>query len=263
VRGELKASGERGGPHLVADGHHLCSVRCDARAACGWEGGEGGPSCANAFLCGVVPAGRAAHSLPRVPRDAKPRCAVTVPHSFHRPRPALRSSRAARRNAASPGPASRPASPRTAPHLASIRAPRARAGALCPRGPIPRGRGSSPALLRRRPRRRIAGDGQRRAPRRPLRLDLRALARHLLPGQPAQQEGAAVHLAPGAPSLARRRCCKHARPHLLASPDAAPPAQTNSVEINTTFYGMQRPPAFKKWAEETPEDFVFAVKGPK
>lgn len=35
----------------------------------------------------------------------------------------------------------------------------------------------------------------------------------------------------------------------------------NSLEINGTFYGMQRPSAFSKWAEAVPEGFVFAIKG--
>jgi uncharacterized protein YecE (DUF72 family) len=35
----------------------------------------------------------------------------------------------------------------------------------------------------------------------------------------------------------------------------------NSIEVNGTFYGLQRPGAFAGWAEETPGDFVFAVKG--
>ncbi|WP_173933499.1 DUF72 domain-containing protein [Chelativorans sp. Marseille-P2723] len=34
-----------------------------------------------------------------------------------------------------------------------------------------------------------------------------------------------------------------------------------SIEINGTFYGMQRPESFARWREETPDDFVFAVKG--
>ena len=34
-----------------------------------------------------------------------------------------------------------------------------------------------------------------------------------------------------------------------------------AIEINGTFYGLQRPEAFARWAEATPEDFVFAVKG--
>src|SRR5690606_26023963 len=34
-----------------------------------------------------------------------------------------------------------------------------------------------------------------------------------------------------------------------------------SVEINGTFYSLQRPESFARWSEETPEDFVFAVKG--
>lgn len=33
-----------------------------------------------------------------------------------------------------------------------------------------------------------------------------------------------------------------------------------AIEINGTFYGLQKPEAFARWAEETPDDFVFAVK---
>jgi uncharacterized protein YecE (DUF72 family) len=35
----------------------------------------------------------------------------------------------------------------------------------------------------------------------------------------------------------------------------------NSIEINGTFYSLQRPSSFKAWAEATPADFVFSVKG--
>ncbi len=35
----------------------------------------------------------------------------------------------------------------------------------------------------------------------------------------------------------------------------------SSVEINGTFYSLQRPLSFAKWAEATPDDFAFAVKG--
>ena len=34
-----------------------------------------------------------------------------------------------------------------------------------------------------------------------------------------------------------------------------------AIEINGTFYGLQRPESFGRWREETPEDFVFAIKG--
>jgi uncharacterized protein YecE (DUF72 family) len=34
-----------------------------------------------------------------------------------------------------------------------------------------------------------------------------------------------------------------------------------SIEINGTFYSLQRPQTFARWADATPEDFVFAVKG--
>ncbi|MBY5443040.1 DUF72 domain-containing protein [Rhizobium leguminosarum] len=36
-----------------------------------------------------------------------------------------------------------------------------------------------------------------------------------------------------------------------------------SIEINGTFYGLQRPESFGRWREETPDDFVFAIKGPR
>ena len=34
-----------------------------------------------------------------------------------------------------------------------------------------------------------------------------------------------------------------------------------TIEINGTFYSMHRPESFARWAEATPEDFTFAVKG--
>ncbi len=34
-----------------------------------------------------------------------------------------------------------------------------------------------------------------------------------------------------------------------------------SIEINGTFYGLQRPSSFATWYDATPDDFVFAVKG--
>jgi uncharacterized protein YecE (DUF72 family) len=37
----------------------------------------------------------------------------------------------------------------------------------------------------------------------------------------------------------------------------------NSIEINGTFYSLQRPKSFQTWYEHTPEDFVFSVKGPR
>src|SRR5437764_14028854 len=36
-----------------------------------------------------------------------------------------------------------------------------------------------------------------------------------------------------------------------------------SIEVNATFYGSQKPETFRKWARETPDDFVFSVKGPR
>ncbi|WP_119304880.1 DUF72 domain-containing protein [Dongia deserti] len=37
--------------------------------------------------------------------------------------------------------------------------------------------------------------------------------------------------------------------------------QFATVEINGTFYSLQRPESFEAWSSETPADFVFAVKG--
>lgn len=34
-----------------------------------------------------------------------------------------------------------------------------------------------------------------------------------------------------------------------------------SIEINSTYYGAQKPETFAKWRDETPEGFVFCVKG--
>lgn len=34
-----------------------------------------------------------------------------------------------------------------------------------------------------------------------------------------------------------------------------------SIEINGTFYGLQKPDAFLRWREETPGGFVFSIKG--
>ena len=39
--------------------------------------------------------------------------------------------------------------------------------------------------------------------------------------------------------------------------------QLTSIEINSTFYGLQKPATFKKWHDETPDGFVFSVKAPR
>jgi uncharacterized protein YecE (DUF72 family) len=39
--------------------------------------------------------------------------------------------------------------------------------------------------------------------------------------------------------------------------------QLTSIEINGTFYRTQKPESFRKWADETPDDFVFSLKGPQ
>lgn len=37
----------------------------------------------------------------------------------------------------------------------------------------------------------------------------------------------------------------------------------SSIEINGTFYAMQKPASFAQWFAQTPDDFVFSVKGPR
>lgn len=39
--------------------------------------------------------------------------------------------------------------------------------------------------------------------------------------------------------------------------------QVTAIEINGTFYRAQKPESFAKWREQTPDDFVFAVKAPR
>ncbi len=51
--------------------------------------------------------------------------------------------------------------------------------------------------------------------------------------------------------LPHRRELEHASRHLT------------SIEVNGTFYGSQKPETFAKWHDETPDDFVFALKGPR
>jgi uncharacterized protein YecE (DUF72 family) len=39
--------------------------------------------------------------------------------------------------------------------------------------------------------------------------------------------------------------------------------QLSSIEINGTFYGLQKPESYMKWHDETPDDFVFSLKAPR
>jgi uncharacterized protein YecE (DUF72 family) len=39
--------------------------------------------------------------------------------------------------------------------------------------------------------------------------------------------------------------------------------QLTSIEINGTYYGLEKPDTFARWQDETPDDFVFALKGPR
>jgi uncharacterized protein YecE (DUF72 family) len=40
-------------------------------------------------------------------------------------------------------------------------------------------------------------------------------------------------------------------------------SRLTSIEINSTFYGSQKPESFRKWAGAVPDGFVFSVKGPR
>ena len=36
-----------------------------------------------------------------------------------------------------------------------------------------------------------------------------------------------------------------------------------TIEINGSFYSLQRPESYLAWYDDTPDDFVFAIKGPR
>jgi uncharacterized protein YecE (DUF72 family) len=37
----------------------------------------------------------------------------------------------------------------------------------------------------------------------------------------------------------------------------------NSIELNGSFYALQRPSSYQRWYDETPDGFMFSVKGPR
>jgi len=39
--------------------------------------------------------------------------------------------------------------------------------------------------------------------------------------------------------------------------------QLTAIEVNGTYYGSQKPESFRKWRTETPDGFVFSLKGPR
>jgi uncharacterized protein YecE (DUF72 family) len=53
------------------------------------------------------------------------------------------------------------------------------------------------------------------------------------------------------PGLPQRRELEHAAERMT------------SIEVNGSFYSLQRPSSYRAWAAVTPEDFLFAVKGPR
>lgn len=53
------------------------------------------------------------------------------------------------------------------------------------------------------------------------------------------------------PGLPQRRELEHASRRL------------RTIEINGSFYSLQRPESYARWAEQTPADFLFSVKGPR
>ena len=36
-----------------------------------------------------------------------------------------------------------------------------------------------------------------------------------------------------------------------------------AIEVNGTYYGSQKPESFARWHDETPQDFIFTLKGPR
>ena len=40
-------------------------------------------------------------------------------------------------------------------------------------------------------------------------------------------------------------------------------SKVTSIELNGSFYSLQKPTSWQKWRDETPDDFVFSVKGPR
>ncbi len=40
-------------------------------------------------------------------------------------------------------------------------------------------------------------------------------------------------------------------------------SHVTSIELNGSFYSLQRPASWQRWRDATPDDFVFAVKGPR
>ena len=51
--------------------------------------------------------------------------------------------------------------------------------------------------------------------------------------------------------LSQKRELEYASRHLTA------------IEVNGTYYGSQKPESFARWHDETPEEFVFTLKGPR
>jgi uncharacterized protein YecE (DUF72 family) len=40
-------------------------------------------------------------------------------------------------------------------------------------------------------------------------------------------------------------------------------SKLSTIEINGTYYGSQKPESFARWHDETPDDFIFSLKGPR
>ena len=51
------------------------------------------------------------------------------------------------------------------------------------------------------------------------------------------------------PDLAQKNELRYAASHF------------NTIELNGSFYSLQHPDSFRRWYDETPPGFVFAVKG--
>src|ERR1700758_3824684 len=64
-------------------------------------------------------------------------------------------------------------------------------------------------------------------------------------------------------TFAPRRGAFYPQKHRQAKELKYASRHVTSIEINGTFYGAQKPASFRKWHSETPDDFVFSLKGPR
>ena len=77
-------------------------------------------------------------------------------------------------------------------------------------------------------------------------------------GQPEARESASRGgcTRTGGASSTRRACARR-------TSSSSRHAGSTSIEVNGSFYALQRPANWVRWRDASPDDFVFAVKGPR